>query len=395
MKKPIALLLCALLMIAAVAGCAGNTEAPQSSPLPETPPVSPSETPSAPAESGTGTETRKAAPDAYEDDLVLFTLDGKDVTWKEFYPWTFFCLQSVESAVGPIADLTGPVSEESDATWGDYIAARAVAMMRYYKGLESHCAAIGVRFTEGDVEQIENDLASVKGMYESEEAFNESVASQFGTMELYRYTLEMTQLYSRAFESLFGENGGKVEDEDVLQYADDNGYMMAKHILLLTTDDAGLALPEEERAEVLAEAEKIVRQLDAKETREEKLALFDELMNEKSEDPGLQGFPGGYLFRSGQMVESFENAVLALGENEYSGAVESNYGYHIILRLPIDPEATPMEYSQYVASGVAYPLRLIAAESLFADVVSDWVLDTPLEPKDAYDELDLSLVFPA
>ena len=95
------------------------------------------------------------------------------------------------------------------------------------------------------------------------------------------------------------------------------------------------------------------------------------------------------------MVESFENAVLDLGENEYSGPVESNYGYHVILRLPIDPDATPMDYGQYTANGISYPLRLVAAESLFSDVVSGWVSETPLEPTEAYETLDLLLVFPA
>ncbi|MBR5381064.1 MAG: peptidylprolyl isomerase, partial [Oscillospiraceae bacterium] len=285
--------------------------------------------------------------------------------------------------------------EDSDATYGDYFAARAVSTMRYYKGLESHCAAIGVRLTEADAEKVENSIAEQKAQYESEEEFNRAVLNQFGTMELYRYMLEMTQLYDRCFESLFGENGSKTEDSDVLDYAAANDYMMAKHILLMTVDGTGAALPDEEKAEILAEAEELVRQLDGKETQEEKLALFDELMNEKSEDPGLQRAPNGYLFRKGQMNQNFENAVLGLGENEYTGPVESSSGYHIILRLPIDPDETPTEYGQYKAYGIEYPLRLIAAESLFTDIVSGWVTDTPLSPAEAYNELDLSLVFPA
>ena len=69
-------------------------------------------------------------------------------------------------------------------------------------------------------------------------------------------------------------------------------------------------------------------------------ADFDALMAEYSEDPGLQEFPEGYVFTTGEMVAEFENATKALKVGEISGIVESTYGYHIIKRIDI-----PLSYA--------------------------------------------------
>jgi peptidyl-prolyl cis-trans isomerase SurA len=65
-------------------------------------------------------------------------------------------------------------------------------------------------------------------------------------------------------------------------------------------------------------------------------AVFEELARQYSDDPQVVK-TGGYLgiFRRGQMDLAFDVAVFGLEVGQVSGAVETDYGWHIIRRLPV------------------------------------------------------------
>ena len=69
---------------------------------------------------------------------------------------------------------------------------------------------------------------------------------------------------------------------------------------------------------------------------------FDQLIEDFGEDPGMAFSPDGYVFTDGEMVAPFEDAVKALPVGGISQPVESDYGYHIIMRMPL-PEEIPEE----------------------------------------------------
>ena len=117
-------------------------------------------------------------------------------------------------------------------------------------------------------------------------------------------------------------------------YVEDGlGYYRVKHILLSVKDSTtGELLDDAAKAEKKAKAEDILAQLQQ---ADDVVALFDQLMNQYSEDPGLAAYPDGYPAYPGQMVAPFETAAKALKEGEMSGIVEGVSGYHIILRLPL------------------------------------------------------------
>ncbi len=117
-----------------------------------------------------------------------------------------------------------------------------------------------------------------------------------------------------------------LETEDIkARYAEK--YVMAKHILVSDEKTA-----EEVYAKAVAGED------------------FDALIAQYGTDPGALENPDGYLFTTGEMVESFEKATFAAAVGEITKPVESEYGYHIIKKLPL-PAYTD-EVGREVAIGI-------------------------------------------
>ncbi len=116
---------------------------------------------------------------------------------------------------------------------------------------------------------------------------------------------------SFGYDSAFADYHAKNSREEVnAKYKSD--YVCAKHILV----------------EDKATADKVYK-LAAKGED------FDALIKEYGKDPGTTSNPNGYVFTTGEMVKEFETAAFALEENKISKPVKSQFGYHIIKRLPL------------------------------------------------------------
>ena len=131
----------------------------------------------------------------------------------------------------------------------------------------------------------------------------------------------------------------------------------ASHILLL----AGKDTPVADVKAAQAKAEDILQQL--KKTPAE----FAKLAKQHSQDPG-SAEKGGDLswFGRGMMVKPFEEAVFALKENEISGVVRSDFGYHIIKLTGIKAErARPLAE---VRAEIAEDLKRQGAAKKYAEL---------------------------
>lgn len=347
MKKLLALVLSGALAVGALSGC-GSKEEP--APQPEQPVQAESVDLSVltgPVEYVSG-----LAPDTVVGNVGKYEITADMLMYWFNYSVNYTGQQY--TALG-MTDFDWGADMGEGVTVAQAILNSALELSAYYTLLPQMAQQeYGLIPDEADMAGVESDLAEAEAHFGSAEKAEHYMWMNMTTEEFYRELVGSSSLELRLQETLFGP-GGEYEptDAEVLAFADEQGHYGAKHILLMTQnpneyvyDEAGnptgyAPLSEDEIAQKKALAEKLLGKLD---NAKDPIALFDSLMNEYSEDTGLAAYPDGYTAAPGQMVAPFEKAAKELKEGEISGIVESDFGYHIIQRIPLDPAVFKGDY---------------------------------------------------
>lgn len=383
-KKLFALALAAAMVLALFAGCGTSKKTDDVSPSPdETVEPSPDTTPDDLAQAPE--IDYDAAYAAYAPDTVVMTINGIDVTWDAYFYWLYNIVSQIEYSYGTV-DFDMELDAEHTA--GAYAKEYAESMVNQYWIIKHYAKENGVELSEEDNETLkalnEQDAQNYAGG--DMDAFIDYLKTLYITEEVYNDMNTASVLYSSLFEHFYGNLGEKLSDEAAMTYAEESGYMHAKHILFFTIDQATYQpLSDEEIEAQTKAANDCLAELEACTDLESLKTLFDEKMNTLSEDGGLISNPDGYYFVDGDMEENFEAATKALEINEMSGLVESFFGYHIILRLPIELDAA------LDTSGST--LRYLAAGNEFDTMFGEWFDSSEIVYSDGFEELELKDVF--
>ena len=273
----------------------------------------------------------------------------------------------------------------------DYVMSDGTAMPDYVKNdvlttvkqelvIENLAEKYGVELTDEQLSAMESDEQGFIEQYGGEEGFDAELAKLGLRRETYERITRTNYLYQDLYKLYLTEGSALyASNEDLAAYAAAQGYITADHILLTTVDTAtGEALSDEAIAEKKALAEELAEKLKNY-TGYDLASYFAELADEYSEDPGRASNPTGYTFTTGSMVQEFEDAAYALDEGAVSDIVESKFGYHILLRLPLDKTA--------------------AAETVREDYFSNFIDEQMDKAKTAtsaeYDKLDPQALYEA
>lgn len=365
-------------LAASLAGCSGsNAAAPETFPLPE----------------GVPQDIIMETAGISASEPVL-TVDGGEVPAEELLYWVSYTAD--QYAQYGMLDWTMDMGDGS--TMADYILDTAVQNATLYQVVDDHAEARDAGWTEENASEYQSQLDDMiwslgvqAGLVSSDSAetttdengqttyvIPEDVEPQVDaefvrflaymglSQEGFFHLNQTSFLYNNMLEQI--QNDESITAETL----DEAGVYHAKHILIQAepvTDEEG-NVTDDGMAAAQTRAQEIYDQLMS---AEDPLALFDELMASESQDPGSQSQPDGYTFGPGEMVAEFEEGTAALAIDEIGAPVQSDYGYHIILRLDADNDEGRAKYLDVL--------------------VDQWMDEAQVEQSEALQSLDLQAFY--
>ena len=325
-----------------------DVQAPDAMPADAAPAPAEAAAPADPAE--IRTMDFDAMRELYPADTTAVTVAGESLNWGVYRDW--LCMQGMQiedyfrqmaAYYGMSADWEGSVGDGTGMTYAQYLQQETNESLSSFLAIRAFAKENGVALDDEQRASLEPEAmaAEIVGEGATVEQLAEKLESESHmTVDAFRYYSESVMLFRNCHDALYGEGGEKVDAADVVKYLEDEGYLSAGHILFMTIDpNTGDKLDAETVAAKKQQAEEIVAELRAIEDREELAKRFLELKEQYCEDGGKTAYPDGYTFTPGTMVAAFEEAVRSLEDYGVSDPVESTYGYHVILRLPLDADS--------------------------------------------------------
>ena len=319
-------------------------------------------------------------------DTPLITVDGAEVPAEEVLYWV--SNYADQYAAWGMTDLSMDMGDGQ--TLGQYYLDSAVETATLYQLMQNKADELKLGWNKENQAAYDEQLQTMKESMAQQAGLDIQTQGDQVDTELVRLISYMglsqegffrinqaSFLYNNLMEGLFGAEGTDAPDTGKL---DEAGVYHAKHILIKAepTTDADGNVTDDGMAAAQAQAQEIYDQLLA---AEDPMTLFDQLMTENTDDVdssgNVNGGTEGYTFGPGEMVDEFYEGTKALAEGEISQPIQSQYGYHIILRLSADNEAG---YDKY-------------AQVKMQDQIDQWMDEAQVERSETLESLDLQAFY--
>lgn len=296
MKRQIVL---ALVLCLGLGGCAGRTEASPSPLL------------------GTAAEL--------EEETVLLTVDGREVpAWRYLYWLAFTCGQVREKYQdsGLALDWNAPVT---GGTLADYAKDQALADTALYATVENWAERYGCALSEAERASMTENWEKQAEAYGGEEAYLKELAG-LGLDRLRAEELTgVGMLYAKLCRLYIAGDGG------FPALPETGGRLRTDRILVSVGED---------RETARQKAAELFSRLNG---AEDPASAFSALAAEGDDHLG----PRTLLPGDGTLPASLEEAAQAMEEGQFSGILESDEGFSILLRLPLEArELTGEDFDQ-------------------------------------------------
>lgn len=302
-------------------------------------------------------------------DTVLLTIDGREIPAEEYLYWTSLVLDTYyyyNYAGSEAADETCSWVSEN---WDKGLSSTVLGYLLNYNEPGIHGAELGFDPDEAEIaEAVDELVAGYKASYADEETFELYLSQICMSQAGFRRIMEESIYYQYLLDFLYYEEGEYVpSDEDVMAFADDNGYYACQYVFFSTTD----CYTDEAIDRVRAKAQLLLDNLAVVEDPD---AYFSAVITDSNWNDDSEEGENGLVSVGGTINAAFDEAVRSLDIGEFSGIIDNTdeYGFFVIRRLELQPE----------------DVRDACCAYQFNQLVSRWNEDAAVEYTDAYDELD-------
>lgn len=226
--------------------------------------------------------------------------------------------------------------------------------VEYLKAIEA-----GTRLSNQEKDDLKATYDSIEKQFkDNNQDIDDYLIASFGiSFKMYKEISERSKIASKF--STLQISQINASDDEIKNYYDENidryFSVNVRHILLLTTDDAGAALDEEAIEEKKEIAQTILEKINTGES-------MDELVDEYSEDPGAQYNFGYYDVEKGAgYAPEFEEWALN-SQPDDTGIVETDFGFHVMktykvtnyddIKLAVKRDLQTSRYSETITAWV-------------------------------------------
>ena len=263
------------------------------------------------------------------DDEVLLTVDGREVpAWRYLYWLTSVCdqIRTAWNESGRTLDWQQTLSGEPLA---DYARRKALENTALYATVETLAEDNGITLSEEDQAQLDEEWQEKVTEYGGEEAYLEALA-RMGLGKEEALSLSEDACLYRKLLTLAADPASAlyVTEEALKEFTAGREYLAASCILVST---AGVAAEDTETlAAQKSRAETLFSQINS---AADGAATFAQLAQTDNAAPAQ---PGTFAAGDGTLPQAAEEALRALEVGQWSGVVETEEGYYLLLRQETD-----------------------------------------------------------
>lgn len=284
-------------------------------------------------------------------DAVLLTVDGRDVpAWRYFYWLTWGCDQLRTAYLDAGLALNWAETVEG-VPLSDYVRQQALENTVLYAVVENWAEAYGVTISETDQTELDELWKSQAKEVGGEDNYL-ALMAQRGLDRTEAEVLCQDALRYRKLYRLFETPGSALSPDSgaVAAFAAERGYRTVDWLIVPVEDGT-------DRESARQQAASLFAQLNGS---DDPFAAFDALSDTYGGDSGAGKT---FLPDADILPQTVTAAAQTLEEGQWSGILEAENGFYILLRRPLDEEAVCPDYFDDLLAQAAQGAEVVTASA--------------------------------